>query len=219
MNGPQDVGGRHGFGAIEPEPDEPVFHADWERRVLGVTLCCGALGHWTLDESRHARESLPPALYYGSSYYRIWLEALERLLLRHGELTPEELADGVARTPGQAAARRLAAARVPAALAAGGPSERPIDASPRFAPGDTVRTVAARVATHTRLPDYARDKVGRIDAAHGAHVLPDGNAHGRGECPEHLYSVVFDGTTLWGEGAEPGTEVRLDLFESYLRRA
>ena len=77
MNGPQDLGGQMGFGVVAPEKGEPVFHADWEKRALGVTLAAGAMGAWTLDESRHARESLHPADYYASSYYEIWIEALE----------------------------------------------------------------------------------------------------------------------------------------------
>jgi hypothetical protein len=63
MNGPQDLGGQMGFGAVAPEVDEPIFHAEWEKRALGVTLCSGAMGHWNIDESRHARESLHPADY------------------------------------------------------------------------------------------------------------------------------------------------------------
>src|SRR5699024_6709070 len=50
MNGPQDLGGRHGFGPVAPEKDEPIFHAPWERRALAVTLAAGAMGHWSLDE-------------------------------------------------------------------------------------------------------------------------------------------------------------------------
>src|SRR5690606_23034114 len=72
MNGPHDLGGQMGFGPVAPETDEPFFHAEWEKRALGVTLCAGAMGHWNIDESRHARESLHPAVYYGSSYYEIW---------------------------------------------------------------------------------------------------------------------------------------------------
>jgi len=216
VNGPQDVGGRAGFGEIAPDPNEPLFHADWERRVLGVTLCCGALGHWTLDESRHARESLPPAVYYSSSYYLIWLEALERLLVRHGELTAEELADGRARTPGRAPTGRLAAERVPAVLAHGSPTARAPEAPPRFSSGDAVRTVRDHVRGHTRLPGYARDKRGRIESVHEPHVLPDTNAHGEGENPEWLYTVAFDGETLWGTGAEPDLLVTVEAWESYL---
>ncbi|PKP82578.1 MAG: nitrile hydratase subunit beta, partial [Alphaproteobacteria bacterium HGW-Alphaproteobacteria-2] len=56
MNGPHDMGGMQCFGALPLEPEEPVFHAEWERRALALTLAAGALGHWGLDESRHARE-------------------------------------------------------------------------------------------------------------------------------------------------------------------
>ncbi|HET7412898.1 MAG TPA: nitrile hydratase subunit beta, partial [Pararhizobium sp.] len=84
MNGPQDLGGQMGFGPIAREHDEPVFHAEWERRGFGVTLACGAFGAWTLDESRHARESLPPVVYYTSSYYEIWTRALVDQLVACG---------------------------------------------------------------------------------------------------------------------------------------
>jgi hypothetical protein len=70
MNGPHDLGGQMGFGPVAPETDEPVFHADWERRALGVTLASGTLGAWTIDESRHARESLHPATYYSRATTR-----------------------------------------------------------------------------------------------------------------------------------------------------
>ena len=219
MNGPHDLGGRGDFGAVASGASDaraPRFHADWERRALGVTLACGALGHWTLDESRHARERLPPATYHGSSYYRIWIEALERLLVRHGEVSPEELADGLAREPGRRADRRLEAARVPAALAAGAPTQRSLDARPRFAVGDPVRTVNDHVRGHTRLPGYARDKPGTIEAVHAPHVLPDASAAGLGERPEWLYTVAFDGAALWGAGTEPGLVVTLEAWESYL---
>ena len=53
--------------------------------------------------SRHARESLPPADYYASSYYAIWIKALERLLVRHGFVTEAELAAGHALAAGRAA--------------------------------------------------------------------------------------------------------------------
>ena len=216
MNGPHDVGGRAGFGDVRPDPDKPLFHAGWERRVLGVTLACGALGHWPLDAGRQARESLDPALYYSSSYYRIWFEALENLLVRHGEASREEIADGRLRTPGRAVARRLDAARVPAVLAAGAPTARALDARPRHAVGDPVRTVNDHVRGHTRLPAYARDKTGRIEAVHEPHVLADASAAGLGERPEWLYTVAFDGETLWGRGGEPGLVVTIEAWESYL---
>ena len=96
MNGPQDLGGAMGFGPVAPETNEPLFHAPWEERALGLTLCAGALGRWSLDESRHARESLPPAVYYNASYYEIWIRALEVLLTRHDLISELELETGVA---------------------------------------------------------------------------------------------------------------------------
>jgi hypothetical protein len=52
MNGARDMGGVHGFGAVDPEPDEPVFHAEWERRTFALTLAMGANGEWSLDAFR-----------------------------------------------------------------------------------------------------------------------------------------------------------------------
>lgn len=94
MNGPHDLGGQHGFGPVAPEPNEPYFHGDWEKRALGVTLSCGAFGAWTIDESRHARENIPPATYLSASYYEIWIRALETLLARHGFVSAAELSTG-----------------------------------------------------------------------------------------------------------------------------
>lgn len=210
MNGPQDLGGAMGFGPVRPEADEPLFHAGWEARALGLTLAAGALGHWNIDESRHARESLPPAIYYNSSYYEIWIRALERLVDGHGLLR----ADAPRPHP-----RRLQAADVSAALAAGTDYTRPVATPPRFRPGDQVRARNIHPRGHTRLPRYVRGRVGRIEAEHGGFVLPDAHAHGQGDAPERLYTVVFDGAELWGPDAEAGLTVSVDAWESYLEHA
>src|SRR5580704_8671094 len=94
MNGAQDLGGEMGFGPVEPEANEPIFHGPWEARVLAVTLAAGALGEWSIDEGRHAREILHPALYLNASYYEIWLRALERLLKEKGLVAAEEVESG-----------------------------------------------------------------------------------------------------------------------------
>lgn len=215
MNGPQDVGGRHGFGAVIPEDEAVRFHTDWERRVLGVTLACGALGYWNIDASRHARESLPPAVYYNASYYEIWLRALEILLMRAGEVTVEELAAGRAEVPGHRADRRISAGAVPGVMERGGPTDRPGPA-PRFALGDRVRTRNHQPKGHTRLPGYARDREGLVVALHGCHVYPDTNAHFEGEQPCPLYTVRFDATELFGADADPTLSVSIDAWEPYL---
>lgn len=219
MNGPHDLGGQHGLGPIAPEKDEPCFHAEWEKRALGITLSCGAFGAWTLDESRHARESLPPATYLSASYYEIWVRALETLLKRHGFITQAELDTGHMLEKGREPKRVLKAEMVTGVLAKGGPCDRPVDQAPRFAVGETVRTKNFNPKTHTRLPRYARAKVGVVEAVQGSFVFPDDNAHGKGENPQWLYTVVFDAGEIWGEGADPTLTVSIDAWESYLDRA
>ncbi|MEO0676258.1 MAG: nitrile hydratase subunit beta [Pseudomonadota bacterium] len=216
MNGPQDLGGRAGFGPVVDEPLTPVFHGDWEGRALGLTLCAGALGHWTLDESRHARECLPPAFYLSAAYYDIWLTALEALLETHGEVSSAERAAGAMLTPGLRPERRLDANRVARVLSTGGPVAREPDVKPRFEVGDRVRTARGLVRGHTRLPGYAAGRLGIITGIRGFHVFPDTNAAGAGEAPCWLYGVTFSGEELWGDGAELGTEVTIDAFEPYL---
>ena len=112
MNGAQDLGGQMGFGPIAPEADEPVFHAAWEKRALALTLCAGGMGHWSIDESRHARETLHPADYLSSSYYEIWTKGLEKLLLRHGFVTAVDLQAGRPVDAAAPAKRKLDAAAV-----------------------------------------------------------------------------------------------------------
>ncbi|MEL7299214.1 MAG: nitrile hydratase subunit beta [Pseudomonadota bacterium] len=217
MIGPQDLGGRGGFGPVRPEENEPVFHAPWEGRALGLTLTAGALGHWTLDESRHARECLPPAFYLDASYYDIWLTALEALLERHGEVSAEERARGECHRPGLRPERRLKASDVAAVLRRGGPVDREPRHAARFQVGDKVITRHDRTPGHTRLPGYAMGKTGEIVAIRGCHVFPDAHAHGRGDEPEWLYAVAFTASELWGAGAENAQDdVMIDAFEPYL---
>ena len=106
------MGGAHGFGAVRPEPDEPVFHAEWERRAFALTLAMGATGEWNLDASRFARENQGPGEYLSQSYYEIWFGALERLLVDRGLVAPEEIAAGRPLQPGRPLKRTLAAADV-----------------------------------------------------------------------------------------------------------
>ncbi|MBL8583236.1 MAG: nitrile hydratase subunit beta [Rhizobiaceae bacterium] len=216
MNGPHDLGGQMGLGPVTPEKNEPIFHAEWEKRALGVTLTAGAMGHWSIDESRHARENRHPVDYLSSSYYEIWIKGLEALLERHGFVTGRDLAKGRAVDPAATPKRVLKAADVPAALARGGPCDRPATAPARFKAGDRIMTRNFSPTGHTRLPRYARGKHGVIESVHEAHVFPDSNAHGQGENPQWLYTVVFDGREIWGDDADPTLTLSVDAWESYL---
>lgn len=219
MNGAQDLGGKMGFGPVAPETDEPVFHADWEGRALGLTLCAGALGLWNIDESRHARECLHPADYYSSSYYEIWIKGLEALLVRHGCVTPAELKSEAVKAAAPDGLTALPANKMPAVLAKGGPCDRPVDAKARFAVGDRVVVRNVNPTGHTRIPTYAKGKIGTVEAVAGAYVFPDDNAHGRGENPQWLYCVVLQGRDVWGPDADATLTVSIDAWESYLEPA
>lgn len=219
MNGAHDLGGAMGFGLVEPEPEDVRFHAGWEPLVLALTLAAARPGGWSIDESRHARESLPPPLYLTLSYYEIWLAATEKLLVAHGLVDADELAAGRSLRPGVPAPAPLDAAGTADVLATGAPTERAAPATPRFGTGERVRARVMHPHGHTRLPRYVRGRCGVVESRRGAHVLPDARAHGHGEAPEQLYTVVFTGPELWGPDADPTTTISVDAWESYLEPA
>jgi nitrile hydratase len=216
MNGVQDMGGMQDFGPVVPEQDEPIFHADWERGVLALTLAMAAPGGWNIDMSRHARETLPPAQYLSSSYYQIWLAGLEKLMREAGLVTQDEIETGEMAVPAKPVERTLKAEDVAGAMAKGTPYEREASEPARYKVGDTVRARNIHPEGHTRLVRYVRGHTGTITRVHGCHVFPDANAHGLGERPHWLYSVRFTARELWGEEASPRDTVQVDLWEPYL---
>lgn len=216
-----DMGGRFGDGAVTPEPEHVIFHADWHARALALTLATGSLGKWNIDISRHARECLSPKDYTNFSYYEKWIAGVADLLVARGVVTPEELAGKAAPEPSPLAEKTLKPSQVAGVLARGGPADRPSDIAPKFAPGDPVLTRknpenALVPGGHTRLPSYAAGARGRVVRLHGSHVLPDSNAHDLGEAPEPLYAVAFPASELWAHPEHPRDEVVLDLWQSYL---
>lgn len=222
MDGVHDLGGMHGFGPVERETDEPVFHGAWEAAVVAMMRAGGARGVFNIDEFRHAIERMPPARYLAATYYEKWLEGITRLLVEKGVIGADELHAREAFFAERADAPATAALtgplppRVPATMYWVQSAIREAAGPARFAPGDPVVTRHRHPQGHTRLPRYARGKRGVVHKLHGTHVLPDTNAHGLGEQPEPLYSVRFDARELWGESAEPNAAVHIDLWESYL---
>ncbi|MBY5933087.1 nitrile hydratase subunit beta [Tateyamaria omphalii] len=216
-----DMGGRFGDGPVVPEPEHVKFHADWHPRALAITLACGTLGLWNIDVSRHARESLSPKDYGRFSYYEKWMAALADLLVETGAVTRAELEQGVSESVSNLADKRLVAAAVAGVLAKGGPATRDSNLAPFYAVGDvvTIRAMPENVMVpggHTRLPSYAAGASGTIVRLHGAHVLPDSNAHRLGEAPEPLYAVAVKARDIWAHPEHPEDEVILDLWQSYL---
>ena len=216
-----DMGGRFGDGAVVPEGEDVVFHADWHRRALALTLATGTLGKWNIDVSRHARECLTPTDYMRFSYYEKWIAGVSDMLVARAVVSREELSGKAAPTPSPLAEKALKAPQVAGVLARGGPADRPSDVTPLFAPGDRVVTRKQPENSivpggHTRLPAYAAGASGRVLRLHGTHVLPDSNAHDLGEAPEPLYAVAFPASELWAHPEHPRDEVVLDLWQSYL---
>ena len=223
MNGIHDMGGLHGFGLVDREEDEPVFHSYWESRVFCMTQVLDTQQVWNLDEHRHEIELMNAADYLTAGYYGRWLFAMERLLDRKAILKVHEVQ------------RRVDELNVGAATLApadGGPRGWPLpeeqkvrwgawrhemSVTPRFAVGDKVRVRNIHPEGHTRVTSYARGKIGVVDRVNGeAWVFPDTRAHCRGECLQSVYGVRLCATDLWGPQAEPNTWVFIDLSEDYL---
>jgi len=216
MNGAADMGGMHGFGPVVPEPNEPVFHADWEKRIFALTMAIGVPEIWTLDAFRFAREKLPPPQYLNLSYYGLWVVTLENQMLEYGLTTRAELKAGHALAPVKKAEKPVTAEAVATMVRCGSPYNRPAPAPALFKVGDKVRAKNMHPKTHTRLPRYARGHAGTIMRIVGCHVFPDSNAGNAGEDPHWLYTVRFDGRELWGEDSDPTVKVCIEAWEPYL---
>jgi nitrile hydratase subunit beta len=216
VNGVHDMGGMHGMGPVQAEPDEPVFHHRWEGRIFALARAMGRFGRWNIDASRHQRELIPAAEQLRMSYYERWLEGLSNLLVRHGFLSAEELATGESAPVAAILTPALPADEVSAFIASGSPASRQTGRPPRFQSGQGVRARNLNPTGHTRLPRYVRGKTGTVDRVHGVFVFPDTNAHFLGESPQHVYSVRFAARELWGEAATSQDSVYVDLWEGYL---
>lgn len=219
MNGLHDMGGMQCYGSVKPEANEPIFHAEWEKKAMAMTVGMGFAGQWNLDVSRFARESLPPEFYLTKSYYQIWIGGLQNLMLERGMVTHEELQTGQSQIPPVSVKRVVSPQDMPAALAAGGPVDRQPRVEPGFAIGEQVRALNITPRGHTRLPRYVRGKLGEIVSIQGCHVFPDSNARGNGENPHWLYSVKFEARALFGASAEAGHAVMVDCWGAYLEHA
>ena len=220
MNGVHDMGGMDGFGAVVREADEPVFHADWERRLFALVILAMPAAEVNIDEFRHAMERIPPGKYLASSYYERWLAGLETLLVERGVITRAEL---IAKYNGLPEVVREEVATAARTVGPDAIKEKRGAKSPRarFGKGDRVRARNINPSGHTRVPRYVRGKRGVIARDWGVFVFPDTNAHHAGTKPQHCYSVEFEARELWGKSADSNVRnlrerVLVDLWEDYL---
>ena len=218
MNGVHDMGGMDGFGPIEPEENEPVFHEIWEGRVLAMNRAMGFTSTWNGDISRYAKEVIAPDVYLGSSYYKRWTIGLEWMLAENGLVGEDEFAAGHPLRPGEPLKRKLTLDRLQSALSRGS-YERPAKSAALFKAGDAVRMRNVHPEGHTRLPRYVRGHAGVIEHVHGCHVFPDTHASPtREEDPQWLYTVRFTARELWGDTADPTVTTSVEAWEPYLER-
>lgn len=233
------MGGRtEYFGPIVRESNEPVFHVRWERRVFGIGWFVLALFRGNIEALRFAMEQLPREVYL-SSYYERWLGAFEAQLIEAGYLGSDEVDARVDGRSAESGRRRASRARLAVTSRVMRPllrptlprwlcayvlphvmgTSRPALRRRRFSVGDRIRVRGERAPGYTRQPGYVSGKSGVITAHLGATLFPDAYAVGRRVRAQHLYTVAFEGSDLWGDAADAGTEVRVDLYEPYLEPA
>jgi nitrile hydratase subunit beta len=217
MNGIHDMGGMQDMGPVRIEKNEPVFHADWERRVFAMYWAID--GDWPGGAGRYQRELIPPSEYLRMSYYERWLESLSELLVGSGMVTRTELETGIPQGGNTKGRTVLRAAEVRPTFAAGFPSARNVPAVAKFHAGERVRARNINTTGHTRMPRYVRGKQGRIARDHGVFVFNDSKVQGLGDKPQHVYSVRFAARELWGSEAPPGDSVYVDLWDDHLESA
>lgn len=224
MNGLHDLGGLDGLGPIHPTPAEPVFNAEWEKAAFTLFPAAFRAGYCGVDAFRYGIERMDPREYLSSPYYLHWVHSVEQYAIAAGAVDPEELDRRIqhyldnpdAPLPEHEPDQELVDFANAAAFD-GAPAQRPVATRPAFAVGDVVRLSDAVPFGHTRLPRYARGKVGTVIAHHGSFIYPDSAAAGLGEDPQHVYAVLFSAQTLWGEKyGEPNTSSTLDVWEPYI---
>jgi nitrile hydratase len=224
-NGPHDVGGVQGFGAVDPTSEESAYPEGWEGRCIGAIIGAIGAGAFNVDEFRARIEELPPAAYWSMGYYRRWLHTLERNLILHGTIAREQideriaaLADGSFASAPARDERMLAA--IGDLIEHGAPLHVRAAEAPRFEIGDRVRTRRIAIGElgreHTRLPGYVQGRSGVVVRRYPAMHLPDASVRGEDRV-EHVYAVSFAASDLWSDG-DPRSRVSVDVFESYIER-
>ena len=214
MNGIHDMGGMDGFGSVQPEENEPVFHEPWEGRVYALAV--GGLGRWGQGRNwgsfRFELESIPPADYLRMSYYERWFTMIVNRLTRSELVTEAELDSGY-RDPDLPQPEVL-----PATGEGLGSGLLDLDITPRFRADAEVRARNLHPRGHTRLPRYTRGKRGTVIRDNGVYALQDTDETGQrlGDLPQHVYTVRFTSQELWGDRGESGDFVYVDMWESYL---
>jgi nitrile hydratase beta subunit len=228
LNSIHDVGGMDGFGPVEWEADEPIFHEPWEGRMRALSMLASRkLRVYNTDESRHAIERMHPVYYLGSTYYQIWLLRMEKLLIEKGTLTEAEIEQQMAKITSTPVTSHLQPYRklvpvIPSTerrkvlSVSSGSAQRDQPTAPKFSPGDVVTVKRMAPLGHTRVPRYVRGKTGVIEEIHGNFILPDLRVQEGIDLYQPVYRVRFRAQEIWGEDASPKDKLLIEMWEDYL---
>jgi len=206
MDGIHDLGGMAGFGPVDQEQNEPVFHEPWQATTFALLMATlGSLQSANADEYRHSIERMDPAHYLRAHYYERMLTGVATLLVEKGVVERTDLEQ-----------------RAGAAFPLSNPvAEDPMaDLAPqpkaRFAIGDRVRVRDIHPSGHTRAPRFVRGKTGIVLHVAPAFSFPDASAHAGALRQEHTYHVEFPSRALWSDAGADNESVVVDLWDSYL---
>ena len=141
------------------------------------------------------------------------------MLLQADMVSTEELLRGKSLVPARPVKGKLARDDVEQVFRKGSPYDRPPSAQPLYREGERVRTKVMHPSTHTRLPRYARGKVGLVEEVRGCFAFPNSKARGAGDDPHWCYTLCFTGRELSGPDANSTLSISIDAWEPYLERA
>jgi nitrile hydratase len=215
MDGVHDMGGMHGFGAIDIDAIEPSHSPLGTRAQIIAMLSRGV--------TRAVLEAQDPAAYLRSHYHDRWLTCAEDHLVDQGVVSDDQLDrwreafehDSSAVPPRQTADHGVEGlvARLMTT-----PLLHPSVGS-ELSVGDRVRVRRMAPIGHHRCPRYIRGVAGMIERVLGSDVLP-GEAEDSER--EDYFTIRFESVDLWGDRAaegEPAYDLYIDLCESYLEPA
>ncbi|MDE0942475.1 MAG: nitrile hydratase subunit beta [Alphaproteobacteria bacterium] len=236
------VPARQGGAAQPGDVQGPVFHEPWQAHAFAIVMNLYQTGQYTWpdwddylgheiqspdhfsgsapqepapddDDLTNYNKFLAACEADGENYYHYWLAGLEKMLHVKGMVSNAELE-----------ARIAAIAKVEAN-------------GPRFQTGDRVKALDIELQGHSHLPNYIRGTLGTVESDRGAKVFPDNHDHGhdgghdhshdhghdhaheKTDALQHVYTVRFQATDIWGADADARQSLNFSLWDYQLEAA
>ena len=218
MDGIHDMGGMHGFGKVEPEKDEPVFHAPG-KDVPRAQSCHGR--DRRLDHRRRPRRHRNAAAGRLSRRARITANGRcgwKTWCVARGLVGADELAAGHALHAAKPLKRKLDRGRRPQRRSTRGSFGRQASAPARLGRRSRARKKHPSGDTHPAAALRARPR--RHDRSDPRLPCISGLDGGRRRRKSAMaVHRAVRCRELWGETADPTLKVSIEAFEPYLEAA